>query len=570
MHKMIPVRNGAEAFIELLNSNGVEYIFLNPGTDTFPITQAISHFKSTGRRCPEVVLCLHESVAMAAAHGYFMLANKPQVVIVHADLGPLQVGGALHNAQRGRIGVLLCSGRVPANLEQDRRNIVHWLQEQYDQSGPLRGYVKWDYELRSCENIHHVVQRAFQMAASEPCGPVYLSLPQDTLTQKISRTRIPDPARYAPVLNPQIDERVLEEAAELLAKSRNPLIICGYAGRHPEAVQALVDLAETLGARIIDSPINLNFPNDHSLYSGFEPNPFLASADVILAVDTDVPYVPAQVRPGARAKIIHIDIDPLKENLPLWGFPVDLLIRADSVTAMRQLQERIASRLTPRTSRKIAERKETIAAEHRQRQEKSRQLALSKKAQKPISPEWLCYCIDQALDQEAIVVAETVTNRQALLRQLRRTRPASYFQSGGSSLGWGLGAALGAKLARPASTVVALVGDGSFVFGCPTAALWDSSASKAPFLTVIFNNERYNAPNLALNQALGRPGGSEQPGIRVGIDIQPPPDYASIARACFAYAKRVEDPDELLPALKTALHEVRSGRSAVLDVAIST
>ena len=149
MDQTIPVSNGSEAFLELLNANGVDYIFLNPGTDTFPIQEAVCKFKALGKRTPEVILSLHESVAMAAAHGYFMITGKPQVVFVHADLGPQQVGGALHNAQRGRIGVVLCSGRVPSNIEKRRMNQFHWLQEQFDQAGVVRGYVKWEYELRS-------------------------------------------------------------------------------------------------------------------------------------------------------------------------------------------------------------------------------------------------------------------------------------------------------------------------------------------------------------------------------------------------------------------------------------
>src|SRR4030042_5173229 len=127
MEQTIPVDTGAEAFIELLNANDVEYLFLNPGTDTCHVQEALSKFKGLGRRTPDVILSLHESVAMAAAHGYFMVSGKPQVVLVHADLGPQQVGGALHNAQRGGAGIILCSGRAPSSIDKARLNQVHWL-----------------------------------------------------------------------------------------------------------------------------------------------------------------------------------------------------------------------------------------------------------------------------------------------------------------------------------------------------------------------------------------------------------------------------------------------------------
>ena len=155
------------------------------------------------------------------------------------------------------------------------------------------------------------------------------------------------------------------------------------------------------------------------------------------------------------------------------------------------------------------------------------------------------------------------------MHQLHRTQPGSYFQSGGSNLGWGLGAAIGAKLAGPDKTVVSVVGDGSFIFGCPVAALWAAEVNKAPFLCVIFNNQRYNAPSLVLKQHLSKDGYIEQSGNMRGIDIKPCPDYAAIARACQAYGQTVEEPGELPSALRSALEQVRNGKTAVLDVRIS-
>ncbi|MFC2020074.1 thiamine pyrophosphate-binding protein, partial [Chloroflexota bacterium] len=209
MEKRVAVDEGSEAFIELLNANGVDCIFLNPGSDIFAVTEAIAKFQALGKRTPRVITCPHESVGMAAAHGYFMVSGKPQVVMVHVDVGTQQVGGALHNAQRGRIGVIFCAGRSPLSFEEDRRDgrkyFVHWDQDQLDQAGIARGYVKWYYELRSNENIHQVMQRAFQVAATEPYGPVYLTLPPELLLEKIDSVLIPDVARYAPPATPQAD-----------------------------------------------------------------------------------------------------------------------------------------------------------------------------------------------------------------------------------------------------------------------------------------------------------------------------------------------------------------------------
>jgi acetolactate synthase-1/2/3 large subunit len=566
----MPVDTGAEAFIELLNSNGVEYIFLNPGTDTNSIQQAISKFKNMGKRTPEVILCLHESVAMAAAHGYFMVSGKPQVVFVHTDVGIQQAGGAVHNAQRGRIGVVLCSGRAPSSIDSGKTNQVHWFQEQFDQAGVVRGYVKWAWELRTNENIHEVVQRAFQMASSEPCGPVYLCLPQDLLTEKISNVRISDVARYAGTASPQADNALLEEAASMLIEAKNPLIITGNSGRNPQSVASLVSLAENIGARVIISPFRMNFPTTHYLTSGFETSQSIKDADVVLEIDLDVPYIPSQAKPGPNTKIIHIDIDAVKENFPVWGFPADILIQADSSKALPVLNQIVSKKLTSEHQARIAGRLKKLKSEHQKMKEEWRELAVTASTRKPISPEWLCHCLGKAIDEDTIVLGEAVTNRMSLYRQVERTRPGTFFLSGGSSLGWGLGAALGARLASPDKTVVTMVGDGSFIFGCPTAAIWAASVFHAPFLCVILNNQRYNAPSLNTSVSAGEGNSAQKTELRVGIEIKPSPDYAAIARACFAYGQTVTDPADVLPAIKTALEQVRAGTPAVLDVKIES
>ncbi|MBN1189107.1 MAG: thiamine pyrophosphate-requiring protein [Dehalococcoidales bacterium] len=566
MEKTIHVDNGIEAFLELLNDQGVEYIFLNPGTDTYPLQESISKFQSMGKRTPGVILCLHESVAMAAAHGYFMVSGRPQVVFVHTDLGLQQVGGALHNAQRGRAGIILCSGRVPSNIDNARVNQVHWMQEQFDQSGIVRNYVKWEYELRSTSNIQHVVQRAFQVAASDPCGPVYLTVPQDVMIEKMTQVVVPPVARHAPASYAGLDDSHLAEISSALVKASYPLIITGYSGRHSQSVEAMVVLAEAIGARLISSPGYMNFPNTHPLFSGFDATHHVDKADIILIIDQDVPYVPLRVRPRPEARIINIDIDPLKEGYPMWGFPSDLLLRADSCRFLPALCDLVRSSISAEQKNIILKRSENIARENKKMRDEWERMAVSGCSQKPVSPDWICRCLNEAIDAETIVLGEAVTNAGALLRQLKRSLPGTYFQSGGSNLGWGLGAALGAKLASPQKTVVTIEGDGSFIFGSPPAALWAAAAHHAPFLCIVLNNTQYTAPKITVKMALGESSYSVRSGNWVGTEIKPSPDYAAMSRACHAYADIVEEPSALVPAIKTALEQVRKGVPAVVEV----
>jgi len=568
MDSVIPVENGAEAFLELLNANGVEYIFFNPGTDTYAIQEAVCKNKVLGKKTPEIITCLHESVAMAAAHGYFMVSGRPQVVFVHADLGLQQVGGAVHNAQRGRAGVVLCAGRVPSNIDKGRMNQVHWMQEQFDQAGTVRNYIKWEYKLQTNENIHHVVNRAFQMAASEPCGPVYLEMPQDLLAERQKGVTILPAEKHRSISMNGIDDALLNEISETLLKAESPLIITGYSGRSLKTPAALVDLAEVLGARVISVPSRMNYPSTHPLFCGFDPTAYIPKSDAILVIDLDIPYVPARVRPAAGARIIYLDMDPLKNNLPMWGFPADILVQANSERALPALSRVIRSKSTPEYVAKANSRLARIGHEHMKLESQWLGMAAAGAQQNPIAVDHLCMCLNEVLDENTVVLGEAVTNAAAVLRQIKRKQPGTYFQSGGSNLGWGLGAALGAKLAAPDKTVVTIEGDGSFIFGCPTAALWAACTFHAPFLTVILNNTQYTAPRLILKQAAGIASYSEKSGNWVGTEIKPSPDYSSIAGACGAWGETVFEPSAIKPAAQRALEQVKAGIPAVLDVRI--
>ncbi len=568
----IPVENGAEGFIELLNVNHVDYIFLNPGTDTTPIQEAVSRLRALGRRTPRIILCTHETVAMAAAHGYFLVTGRPQVVLVHVDVGTQNIGGALHNAQRSRIGVVICAGRSPSIFEGERAGSrsmgIMWWQEQRDQAGIVRNFTKWDYELRFNENAHHVVQRAFQVAATEPCGPVYLTLPREVLVEKIKNVKMLDPGRFAAPATPQADLNKLAQAADILASAQNPLIITGYSGRNPASVSPLVELAEMIGARVSSSGSTINFPADHPLCIA-NPMDYFKNADVVLIIDHDIPYIPAVVKLSPLTKIIQIGIDPIKQDMVMWGFPSDILIQADSAKAIPALNDLLLARITRATRERASIMLRQSEQEKLQEDKKIRDLALSQAGQSPISAEWFCYCLSEVIDTDAIIVDESLTSTVAVSRYLPRTKPGTYFNSGGSSLGFGLGASLGVKMAAPEKMVVCLEGDGSFIFACPTPAFWASHVYGVPFLCIIFNNQGYNAVRTNLRATFGKDNFGEKESFIAGIDIAPSPDYGMIARACNAYGETVSDPAEVKPAIKRAVEQVKSGRSAVLDVRIA-
>jgi len=563
--------NGAEAFIESLNEHGVDHLFLNPGIDIVPIQGTIATYWALGKRAPKVVLCTHESVAVAAAHGYAMVSGKPQVVAVFQDVGTLQGGGAIVNLKYGRIPVILCAGR---NTTPKR---INWLQELSDQRKIVRDYVKWDHELGVNEDVSSVMKQAFAIATTEPCGPVYLSIPPEVMTGKIGEQSVYGPIKSGKTIPSEMDMETLRQAAEILVDSENPLILTAYSGRHPESVGPLVELAEMLGARVLTTDLRMNFPSTHPLCPGIDASRggdydhYIEESDVILMIDYDFPGpMEKRVVPRPDAKIIHIDIEPLKRGKPLWSRLPNILIEADSNKVLPALNEIIQRQLTDETGSRFRDRFGQLEAEHRRLRDKRRAVAKKEANQRPISTEWLCHCINEIADEDAVLVHMIPSNAESLSHQIGRTKPGTLFSWGDSagSMGWPLGASLGAKLAAPVKMVICLIGDGGFIYGCPVATLWAASAYKAPFLTIVFNNQSYNSIKELIRMHYGESSVSGEMGFEVGTDIRMPPDFAMVAKSCGAYGETVDDPSDLLPALRNAVDQVQGGKAAVIDVRI--
>lgn len=560
---------GAEAFVEVLNAHGVENIFFNPGSATVPIQVTISKFRAAGKRTPRLVLCLDESLAMTAAHGHYMVSGQPQVVMAHCELGTQRVGGALLNAQFGRIPVILWAGLQLPGVPR-----VNWKQEPYDQGLIVRNSAKWDHQISSDEDIHDVLRKAFQIAYTEPCGLVYLAFPPSILTEKIDKVKIP-PSAVAPLPSTApADVDSLSKAAEILIEAENPLIVAGHSGRYPESVSSLVELAETLCAPVITSQVYMNFPHTHPLCAGVEQyrgsrktNPY-SDADVLLVIDYDMPYAVSETLPSPEVKIIHIDLDPCTRGRPLWNRGSDIYIEADSREAMPTLKDIISQKLTPEKRIQFQKRFRQMESNHKKQREDWYALAMSKADQKPISADWLCHCISEVIDEDAIIATFMISPQAPVTEQIPRTRPGTFIGNAGGSVQFALGAAFGAKIAAPDRTVVSITTDGGFVWSSPVATLWTARAYNAPFLSVIMNNQGYNIIRKMVQRGYGETTLTDESAFESGVDIKPPPDYSLIAQACGAYGRLVEDPADVMPALREALEQVRRGKPAVLNVRI--
>src|ERR1700704_688849 len=216
----------AEAYLSRLGERGIEYVFANAGTDFAPIVEALSR-PSGGKKYPRFITVPHENVAMAMAHGYYRTCGKPAAVMVHVTVGTANSINGLINAARDNIPLLLAAGRTPLTETghiSSRNRSIHWGQESFDQGGMVREYVKWDYELRSGQPVGAVVDRAIDIAMSEPRGPVYLTLPREVLAAEATHSRR-DTVRPMGVANPEPARRSIEDAAHMMAKAQFPLIV---------------------------------------------------------------------------------------------------------------------------------------------------------------------------------------------------------------------------------------------------------------------------------------------------------------------------------------------------------
>lgn len=571
MMKRATVESTADAYLELLAARGVEYFFANAGTDFAPLIEAYARRSAQGQASPRPITVPHEVPAVAMAHGYTMVTGRAQVVMVHVIVGAGNAAGGVINAARSNVPMLFSAGRNPITEAGDagsRDRPIHWAQEAFDQAGMLREFVKWDYELKRFDQLETVVDRALTLAQSEPRGPVYLTLPREVLAERHEAIEYADPARAVVPAATVPDPKAIDEAAIILAGARNPIVITKALGRDPAAVPALVRFAETLGAPVFDEfHTYVNFPQDHPLHAGFEPldgrfepAAHLSEADAIVVIESDVPWFPQMSRPKPEARVIHIAVDPLFSRYPIRGFPTDLALAGTPRLTLTALSDALARRVD---SAAVAERSRRFGQAGARRREAATAKAQAVRGDTPIDMVWLSRAIGEVIDERTIVVNEYDLDAT----QCTFTRPGTYFAappSGG--LGWGLGAALGAKLASPERDVICCVGDGAYIFGSPTASHFVSRAYNLPVLFVVFNNRTWNAVKRAV-QTYARDGWAVRTDAMPLTALEPSPDYEMLCRASGGHGEKVEDPAALPEALRRGLRITREEkRQVVLNV----
>ncbi|KAM3423996.1 hypothetical protein BST61_g1388 [Cercospora zeina] len=572
------------AFFEALWEAGVTHVFVNLGSDHPSIIEAMVKGQNEKKsQFPRVITCPNEMVALSMADGYARLTNKPQCVIVHVDVGTQGLGAAVHNASCGRAPVLIFAGLSPYTINGEyrgsRTEYIHWIQDVPDQKQIISQYCRWTGEVKRGKNVKELVNRALSWATSEPRGPVYLYGAREAMEEEIEPYTL-DQKHWTPVELGGLSTKQLRAVSEALVGAKEPLVITGYSGRNAAAVDALVALADTVKAlRVLDTGgSDICFPANHPAWLGmrYGVDESIKTADVIVVLDCDVPWIPTQCRPREDAKIFHIDVDTLKQQMPVFYINAIARYRVDAETALTQITAYINYSMKEIVSSpKFSEQGEARKASHQARLAKiAAQAVLSEEGY--FGCPYLIRQVRDACPPDTIFAVEAVTNAAFVHDQIQPNLPNSWINCGGGGLGWSGGGALGIKLATDLENggtnkgkfVCQIVGDGTYLFSVPGSVYWIAQRYNIPVLTIVLNNQGWNAPRRSLLLVHPEGDGSKVDNKELNISFAPTPDYSGIARAASghkAWAGVAGNAEQLKKLLPEAVAAVKSGVCAVLD-----
>ena len=570
-------RFGSDVIVDLLIGQGIPYVSLNPGASFRGLHDSLVNRPGA----PEIIVCPHEKIAVNVAHGYAKASGTPMAAILHNVVGLLHGTLGVFTAYVDRSPVLVLGGAGPMDTER-RRPWIDWLHTANIQGDAVRSFTKWDDQPASIEAMPLAFARARRIALTQPAGPVYLALDAD-LQEREFRGQVDavDWARVGPGSPMAPEESALEDAVERLVGAERPVIVAGYAGRDPRAFDWIPELAELLGAAIVDMNSRLNAPTTHRL--NLTGTDALADADVVLLLDmkdTSKTLSEAESatrrlssKVGAGAQLIEIGFNELQTSSWIHDIgplhPMDVSITADTSVALPRLIERVRERVDGEGDAardRRASRVADLGRRHAERRDGWRAAARKRWDERPISPARLAAEVGEAIREHDWVVTAGTANDWALkLWDFDRA-----YRHPGRTLGTAtqIGLSLGVALAHRGSgkLVVDLQPDGDLMFDA--GALWVAAAHRIPMLVVMVNNRAYyNDWEHQIRLAKAR--GSDLDKAHIGVNIDgPAPDFANLARS-FGWAAEgpIEDPAAIGDAVRRAARIVLDeGRPALVDV----
>lgn len=563
----------SDLIVDLLQRFSIPYVSLNPGSSFRGLHDSIVNY---GGNRPEIVECPHEKIAVGIAHGYARVMGRPMATVLHNVVGLLHGSMGIYQAFLDRVPVLVLGATGPADVAL-RRPRIDWDHTALLQGTAVRDFVKWDDQPVGVDAVVESFARAYRVACTEPAGPVYLCYDVAFQEEELSReVRLPDPARASYTRLPP-DPQAVERASEWLVSARRPVIVADLLGRHPQTVPVLAELAELLGAPVVDAGGRLNLPNVHPLWRRSRET--LRGADCVLLLDVRDAFgwlheYDERARTAHRlvaggCRVVEVGFGDL--GIRAWSHQfqryqeADLSILADTREALPALvrccRDRIRSRGdAPERAARVA----SLAQEHAHMRQRWQEQARSARAEPPMATSRFAWEVWEQIRGRDFVFTGSLVN-DWIPRLWEFHQPHQY---SGKPLGTAtqIGISLGVGLAHRGTgrLVVNVQTDGDLMYDL--GALWVASHSRIPMLTVMFNNRAYyNDWEHQIEVARAR--GRDEANAYVGMELDhPAPDFAAVARALGWYAEGpVVDARELGPAVRRALRAVEEGTAALVD-----
>jgi len=573
--RLIP-RPGSDFMVDVIKSLNVEYVAANPGSSFRSLHESVVNYGAN--KSPELITCLHEESSVAIAHGYAKAAGKPMAVMAHGSVGFQHAAMAVYNAWCDRVPVIMFGGN---GIDADKRRPgTEWSHSVQDPALLLRDYVKWDDAPGSLQHFAESTVRAYRVATTGQMGPVVIMADID-LQEDAIHGKPPTIPKLRPTLPLQGDTGALQEAAQLLLNAKNPVIMADRAARNQDGVKALVKLAESLQAPVIDLGGRMNFPNTHHLCLSDMKRALVRDADVILMLEVYDPWGQVNglsdpfktVRPEAKAdvKIITIGMNDVSIRSNYQDFQrflsVEMAIPGEAQASMPVLTDYILKNATAAQKASFEARREQMKKRWDQQLKEAKEGAALGWDASPISTARLAMETFEVIKNEPWCLA--VSDRIAWARKLWPT--TQYHQmlggSGGQGVGYGLPASVGAALANKSlgRMTVTFQPDGDLLYA--PGALWTAAHHKIPLLMVMHNNGGYYQEVMHL-QRMASLHNRRTDQAWIGNSLRNPDiDFAKIAQGMGVWAEGpIKDPSQLKGALQRALAEVKQGRPALLDV----
>ena len=552
---------GAHAFIDTLKANNIDTIFGLPGSTEAPLLEAL-------RADAEMryVLTLQETVTVAMADGYARAGRRVGVVGLHTTVGTMNGLSQVYNAARDNSPVVVTAGHKDTGvLAADGFCALP------DLPSLSRSFVKHAWQSMTSSAVGSDVRRAINVAAANPPGPTYLSIPEDIQAGPAAAVDIAEQRAFAASANAHLQRRPAAEAVtaavRLLLDARKPMLVLGAsAAAYAAEARALAEALELPVFAIERTQLSeLPYPVNDPRYMGQygEQRPLIADADCVAVIGARA-FFPFSSESAATlpdgAKLIHASADTAQIG---WQIVPDVGLAGDAGVVLADLAAAVAAAgglPAQRRADRIA-RIEDLRTHYRaaNAKDRTRHDELAKEA-KAVSLVALTDALGAVLPPNALIFDEAISSSRALLRHTAFSQGTRVFRTNGGSLGWGLPAAVGAKIACPDRAVVCVVGDGTFHF--TPQALWTSAREKAPVVTIVVDNSGYLAVKLSIERHLGVDKDEQ---LHPGTEL-PALDHVAVARGYGAHAMRIDDPSKLEAALAEAL---KSDRSTVIVVPVA-